>query len=439
VLELAPDASAAAAARSCTTMSRWVTLGRSEAAVWGEFKGSGSKPYQVQVDLRGPVFKCSCPSRKFPCKHGLGIMLVLAERPDAIPAGEAPGWVAEWLAGREVRAQKREERTAAKSSAPADPEAQQKRAAAREAKVRSGLEELSAFLRDVVRQGLASVQARPGEFFEKPAARLVDAQAGGLARRVRGLGEIASSGEGWQSRLLAEIGRIHLIVRTWGRMEQLDPAAQAELRSLIGWTTSQEELMSAEGVKGRWVVAAQSIDQDLHVITQRTWLVEQGSGQPALVLHFAAGNAPLDRSLVVGTQIAAELVYFPGATPLRAIVKSREGPPAAAEALPGLGVNESLSRYADALAKSPWLGRWPMTLEVVPVRQAEKWAVSDAQGAQLKIDPRFDQGWEMLAVSGGEAIRLFGEWDDQYLRPLSVVAGGQFVSLCGREAAVQAA
>ena len=41
------------------------------------------------------------------------------------------------------------------------------------------------------------------DFWQNMAARMVDSQAPGLARRVRELGELASSGEGWQSRVLA--------------------------------------------------------------------------------------------------------------------------------------------------------------------------------------------------------------------------------------------
>src|SRR4051812_35297232 len=161
-MDLAPDAASASAGRSCTNASKWVTLGKTETALWGEFQGSGSKPYQTQVDLREPAFKCSCPSRKFPCKHGLGIMLALAEKPDAIKTTPTPQWVTDWLAGREAKAAKREEKaTAAVSDAPVDAEAQAKRIAAREAKVKAGVEELSAFLTDMVRQGLAAVQAKP--------------------------------------------------------------------------------------------------------------------------------------------------------------------------------------------------------------------------------------------------------------------------------------
>nr|WP_279163542.1 SWIM zinc finger family protein [Rhodococcus erythropolis] len=31
------------------------------------------------VDLRGPAYKCSCPSRKFPCKHALGLLVEWSE------------------------------------------------------------------------------------------------------------------------------------------------------------------------------------------------------------------------------------------------------------------------------------------------------------------------------------------------------------------------
>ena len=68
----------------------------------GACQGSGSKPYQVQIDLAEPAFKCSCPSRKFPCKHALGLLLIHATTPAAIVKAERPAWVSEWLASREA-------------------------------------------------------------------------------------------------------------------------------------------------------------------------------------------------------------------------------------------------------------------------------------------------------------------------------------------------
>src|SRR5215831_20520746 len=109
VLALAPDPGSAKAGRELASERRWVTLGRSETALWGECKGSAAQPYRTQIDLREPAFKCSCPSRKFPCKHALGLFLVLAAQPAAFKEKKPPDWVCEWVASRAKRSQQRVE------------------------------------------------------------------------------------------------------------------------------------------------------------------------------------------------------------------------------------------------------------------------------------------------------------------------------------------
>jgi hypothetical protein len=90
VLALAPDDSSAKAAKGLLAPAKWPTLGRDEAALWGECQGSGSKPYQVIIDVSGPSFKCTCPSRKFPCKHGLALYLLLGQKESSFTAKTQP-------------------------------------------------------------------------------------------------------------------------------------------------------------------------------------------------------------------------------------------------------------------------------------------------------------------------------------------------------------
>ena len=48
----------------------------------GSCKGSGSSAYRVTLDFAdndAPVCRCSCPSRQFPCKHGLALMMELSQ------------------------------------------------------------------------------------------------------------------------------------------------------------------------------------------------------------------------------------------------------------------------------------------------------------------------------------------------------------------------
>src|SRR3954454_6582888 len=88
---LAPDTASVTAARRLARPAPWSELGHDQRSLWGLCKGSGAKPYQVQVDLQeGPAYKCSCPSRKFPCKHALALLLLLAT--GHVAEGTAPAW-----------------------------------------------------------------------------------------------------------------------------------------------------------------------------------------------------------------------------------------------------------------------------------------------------------------------------------------------------------
>ncbi|MFD0890078.1 SWIM zinc finger family protein, partial [Streptosporangium algeriense] len=96
VLALAPDAPSRKAAQGVSSPGKWSGAGATAEAVWGECAGSGSKPYRACVDLSEPAYRCSCPSRKFPCKHALGLLLLWSA--DAVPTAEEPAdWVGEWL------------------------------------------------------------------------------------------------------------------------------------------------------------------------------------------------------------------------------------------------------------------------------------------------------------------------------------------------------
>ena len=75
ILQLAPDEASKKAGQQLANNAKWNAKFCHENALWGDCQGSGSKPYKTIIDLQNLAFKCSCPSRKFPCKHGLGLFL----------------------------------------------------------------------------------------------------------------------------------------------------------------------------------------------------------------------------------------------------------------------------------------------------------------------------------------------------------------------------
>src|ERR1700759_2571490 len=106
VLALAPDAPSQRTALSLASGRAWPATGAAAGAGagWGGGRGRAAAPDRTVVDRSGPAYRCSCPSRKFPCKHALALLLLWPEGsvPDA--AGEPPGWAASWLTARAVKA-----------------------------------------------------------------------------------------------------------------------------------------------------------------------------------------------------------------------------------------------------------------------------------------------------------------------------------------------
>src|SRR6266568_7558945 len=114
VLALAPDSSSAAAGKKLGDAKHWKSLGQNPEALWGECQGSAL--YQVRIDLSTLTITCSCPSRKLPCKHGLGLLLLTVDSPKAVPTAEPPEWVTSWLAKRAANSKPKEPKDSQKST-----------------------------------------------------------------------------------------------------------------------------------------------------------------------------------------------------------------------------------------------------------------------------------------------------------------------------------
>ena len=100
--QLATDQSSLKAAAGLAKPAKWSGVGASTdgALVWGECAGSGANPYRVMADLRDLGNKCTCPSRKFPCKHVLGLLWLNAEAVVPFAPADTPARVSDWLGRR---------------------------------------------------------------------------------------------------------------------------------------------------------------------------------------------------------------------------------------------------------------------------------------------------------------------------------------------------
>jgi hypothetical protein len=415
VVALAPDPGSVKGARAAGAAAGWVSVGLAGAVLWGECRGSGRTPYQVAVDLAGPAYRCSCPSRKIPCKHALGLLLRWAE--NGVDDAAAPGWVAEWAAKRAANA-------APKAAPTPDPVAAAKRAAQRADRVATGLQELGRWLDDQVRHGLAGAERAGHRPFEAMAARLVDAQAPTVAGAVRRLGTIPGVGAHWADRLLAELALLRLLTTGYARLAELPPGLAATVRSRIGFPVSTEDVLAGPAVRDSWQVLGHIEVADETLTTRRTWLRGAASGRFALLLAFAPAGRGLPADLIAGTELDADLHHYPGALPLRALLGTRHGASTPLPAAAGTSVAEALAWRAAALAAEPWRETVPVVLaDVAPTADG---LLADPAGDALPLVT--GTPWWLLAAAGGHPATVVAELGRDGLRPLAAWAEGRYVA-----------
>lgn len=140
---LAPNASAVTNARKISSLGGFVTRMRSgdDTFYMGECKGSGKKNYVVSadyIDEAQPVFRCTCPSRQFPCKHSLALLFEMAAQKE-FSVGEIPQDILDKRQKKEAREAKKQAGSQAK---PATEKSRKASKAAKTRKIKKQLEGL---------------------------------------------------------------------------------------------------------------------------------------------------------------------------------------------------------------------------------------------------------------------------------------------------------
>ncbi len=429
VIALAPDAASAKAGEALAAARKWLSVGRDERALWGLLQGSGKQPYQAKVALADFTSSCSCPSRKFPCKHGLGLLFLLARSPADVPAAAAPEFVEEWLGKRADKvAKKANEAAAVERDDPAAEAkaavAAAKREATREKRVQEGLQDLRLWLLDLAREGFTTHNLQKAEVWEQRARRLNDAQLPGLARRLQELGHIAVTNSDWLPQVSAGIGQLYLALRAYATHDTLSEPEQHDLLRFLGSAQRESDIAADTHVTDTWLCLGEAIEHDDRLTTRRSWLRGRNSGRLAMLLSFAIGNQPLPAAVQAYQSYALTLGFYPSHAPLRATIIAGDLMPVPDRIAPiGSDIAATLRDAAERVGADPWTRLFPVCINARLGRdETGQWWLAEAHGAAMPALSSHSMYEWLARTTGAEAI-WFGEWDGRRLRLLSAWRG----------------
>ena len=425
ITAIAPDASSLKAGRDIGTARKWEITGGDSGVLWGLAMGSGKSPYQTLVSLPDLASKCSCPSRKFPCKHALGLMFLAVSAPPS--AGTRPPWATEWLDGRAARAEKSQTVAQEKTAKPIDEKAAEKRRAQREGRVAEGVSLLRQTILDLTGEGLAGGSARNPGFWADLAKRMIDCQAPGLAGAALHIGETVLRDPEVDTELPFELGRLHLLLHAIENRDSYEPATHADLRALIGGRAGADD-ETGEKLEDDWFVAARKTEERDRLITSTSWLLGMKSGRWARLLRFAPAHLTISEPWAIGSAVRASLKFQPGSYPLRAT------PEIEASSQPS-GIPEThepdletlLTRFAKAVSENPFLRSLPFLISLRPSAQGS--LLVDATGRALPWSAKSDIALRVDCICGGQPTGMCGEWDGRRIRLLAIRDADTWLSL----------
>ena len=416
VQALAPDPASLKAGQKLANPASWPTLALDGDVLWGEAKGSGAHPYLVAADLRSAdiATKCSCPSRKFPCKHALGLLLMHAAGTGTWQSAAVPEELNKWLEGRQARAEKAASPPAEKKEA--DPAQQARTWAKREKKMGAGLEALDLWLADLVREGILAARKRGYGEWDGQAARMVDAQLPGVARLVRQIPGLLHEEDG--QALTAHLGQLYLLVRAWQGRENLSEGERADLLTALGLPLDRAALTRSE--TDNWLCVGSTTEEEGRLTVRRTWLLGlSGGGEVALLIDFAPQNQPLGASYAPLQKLSGALAYAPSAFPQRAALEGALDGGFGALPARSSALSDLAQQWAQALAKNPWLDRLGVLLGPVYFTDDQ---LCDMHGHAVPLSGtvRGDDLWRFKALADTEPAYVFGEWNGVAFLPLTV-------------------
>ncbi|MCG7530747.1 SWIM zinc finger family protein [Psychrobium sp. MM17-31] len=398
IQELAPDQASLNAAKKLLKPAKWPVLEQAPAinTIWGECQGSGSKPYYTVADVVEHGYKCTCPSRKFPCKHVLALLWQFSDAQHGFADAEPPQWVHDWLGRRKrkptagsVEATKptvaKDIGAITQEAKPLSPEelakkeaAQAKRAASNKAKtdtsISEGLVEFQQWLDDQLLNGVTTFIKEVNERCRRIASRLVDAKATNFAARVDELpAKVMAADAAVQAEMVyQELGKLAMLSEAW-----FTDCNDVDVRRAVAKSETREQIISDEKalrITGIWQTVGEHIESRKDgLIAHAKWLINVDGRyqEPALLLDFypaSAGRKEMISS--IDRLIEGELIFYPARQPLRAVLGEYQVITHASET-PSYQISTHQAAFQRYLASSPWLESFPVLIGAGRIAQSE--------------------------------------------------------------------
>ena len=119
------------------------------------------------------------------------------------------------------------------------------------------------------------------------------------------------------------------------------------MRAALGYLPDKDAVLAGEDrVSDVWSVIGVTVAEDDRLWRRRVWLFGRTSGRLALLLDFSHGTRSFEPVLMPGDAVRMTLAFYPGSSPLRAVVADVPVSEPESGPLPSFTLEEALADMA---------------------------------------------------------------------------------------------
>jgi hypothetical protein len=413
--------------------------------LFGECKGSGKEPYRCSVDFLNegnPVFRCTCPSRQFPCKHNLGLMYAFTSG-KSFTMSPIPQDIQDKREKAEKREEKKQEekkQEAAASGQPAPPAKRKTNTSALLKKITAQLEGISIaekLMLQIVQSGLGTLDKKALQTAEEQAKQLGNYYIPGIQTALRDVTQqfrVREDREQVYPGVIERLLTLQMLLKKSrayleGRVASPDSPMDSDstLEESIGHSWQMAELREHGRVQGQTELLQLAFRS--YTDSARGEYVDEGYWfeLPAGPIHYTRTYRPFRAAKFIKEEDslfqviqAKELARYPGE--LNARVRWEEAVHREAGAQDYLAIRESASRSFPEVIKlvknqikNPLSDRNPVALLLAAEisKAGDSYILTDGQGKQIPLAD--------IAEINVPAVHLLPMLNQTYLKQQAVL------------------
>jgi hypothetical protein len=251
-----------------------------------------------------------------------------------------------------------------------------------------------------------------------------------LGRQIRlFLKDLEKEDSGWVELLLDQIGIWHPCSLHLKKIlsKEIPNPEDASWLIWAGWTIPKDKLELLPTTDDNWIVMGIIREKVEQLQSVRTWLYGERSMRWAQHLEYLPPFQKTAFTWVVGKKYAASMIFYPGENNFRIKVKELRNESFANWPETGTSLDNFSSIAGNILAKTPFLLNYPVMIQSVQFSKVGKVIrIVDKAGKYISMHSATTIKPEWLLLSLDQKLSIFGEWERNGLKVLSLGYRGEF-------------